>query len=93
VPRGKTTWEERNKLNPLEAEANQRLGTIYQRLGDLDASDLALRRVLSNTKVARPDRAEAFSLIGRNIKDRWRSSWAGLSGQQAATKALESRSS
>jgi tetratricopeptide (TPR) repeat protein len=86
----KTTWEELHKLNPWEAEANQRLGTIYQRLGDLDASDLALQRVLSNTKVARSDRAEALSLIGRNIKDRWRSSWNGLTGEQAAIKALES---
>lgn len=86
----KSTWEELSKLNPLEAEANQRLGTINQRLGDLDASDMALQRVLSNTKVARSDRAEALSLIGRNIKDRWRSSWSGLSGEQAAIKALES---
>lgn len=83
-------WEELCKLNPTEAEANQRLGTIYQRLGDLDASDLALHRVLSNTNVKRPDRAEAMSLIGRNIKDRWRSSWTRLSGQEAAIKALES---
>ena len=71
-------WEELYKLNPMEPEANQRLGTIYQRLGDLDASDQALHRVLSNKKVTRPERAEALSLIARNIKDRWRSSWQGL---------------
>jgi hypothetical protein len=86
----RSTWEELYKLDPAEAEPNQRLGTIYQRLGDLDSSDMALQRVLKNAKVSRGDRAEALSLIGRNIKDRWRSSWAGLSGEQAAIKALES---
>jgi hypothetical protein len=86
----RSTWEELYQLNPAEAEANQRLGTIYQRLGDLDSSDMALQRVLNNAKVSRADRAEALSLIGRNIKDRWRSSWTGLSGEQTAIKALES---
>jgi hypothetical protein len=87
---GKETWEELYKLNPLEPEANQRLGTIYQRLGNLDASDQALQRVLSNKRVAPLERAEALSLIGRNIKDRWRSSWGGLAGDQAASVAFES---
>jgi hypothetical protein len=84
------TWEALHKLNPAEPEANQRLGTIYQRLGDLDASDQALKRVLSDKRVARHQRAEALSLIARNIKDRWRSSWQGLSGDQAAAAALAS---
>jgi hypothetical protein len=86
----KLTWEELHKLNPAEPEANQRLGTIYQRLGDLDASDQALKRVLSDRKVARQQRAEALSLIARNIKDRWRSSWQGLSGEAAGAAALAS---
>ncbi len=60
----KETWEELYKLNPSEPEANQRLGTIYQRLGDLDASDQALQRVLSNKRVTGLERAEALSLIG-----------------------------
>jgi len=86
----KVCWEELYKLNPLEPEANQRLGTIYQRLGDLDASDQALHRVLSNKKVTRPERAEALSLIARNIKERWRSSWQGLPIEQAPAAALKS---
>jgi tetratricopeptide (TPR) repeat protein len=86
----RATWEELYKLNPAEPEANQRLGTIYQRLGDLDASDQALQRVLSNKRVARPERAEALSLIARNIKDRWRTSWSGTTGEQAAAAALDS---
>ncbi len=86
----KVTWEELYKLNPSEPEANQRLGTIYQRLGDLDASDQALQRLLSSDKTSRPERAEAFALIARNVKERWRSSWKGLTGQPAATAALAS---
>lgn len=86
----KETWEELYKLNPSEPEANQRLGTIYQRLGNLDASDQALQRVLSNKRVAPLERAEALSLMGRNIKDRWRSSWYELAGEKAASAAFES---
>jgi tetratricopeptide (TPR) repeat protein len=86
----KAAWEELYKLNPAEPEANQRLGTIYQRLGDLDASDQALQRVLNNKRVTGPERAEALSLIGRNIKDRWRSSWREMTGERAASAALDS---
>jgi tetratricopeptide (TPR) repeat protein len=86
----KASWEALYKLNPLEPEANQRLGTIYQRLGDLDASDQALQRVLSNKKVTRPERAEALSLIARNIKDRWRTSWQGVASELAPAAALKS---
>ena len=86
----KATWEELYRLNPSEPEANQRLGTIYQRLGDLDASDQALQRVLSYKRVERPERAEALSLIARNIKDRWRSSWSGTTGLRVASEALTS---
>jgi hypothetical protein len=86
----RATWEALYKLNPAEPEANQRLGTIYQRLGDLDASDQALQRVLSNKRVTPPERAEALSLIARNIKDRWRSSWSGMTAELAASAALNS---
>lgn len=86
----KVCWDTLNKLNPLEPEANQRLGTIHQRLGDLDASDQALHRVLSNQKVAQPQRAEALALIARNIKDRWRSSWENLSAEALPNVALQS---
>jgi hypothetical protein len=86
----KTTWEQLYKLNPLEPEANQRLGTVYQRLGDLDASDQALQRVVSSKKAVPPERAEALSLIARNVKDRWRSSWKDQPAEKAPTAALES---
>ncbi len=86
----KETWEKLYRLNPQESEANQRLGTIYQRLGDLDSSDQALLRVTNGKTASNVERAEAFSLLGRNIKERWHSSWMTLSGGQAARKALQS---
>jgi tetratricopeptide (TPR) repeat protein len=88
-PQAKVTWEELHKLNPAEPEANLRLGTVYQRLGDLDASDLALEQVLKNKQTESADRAEALSLLARNIKDRWRTIWKDLSGAEAAVKGLE----
>jgi hypothetical protein len=85
----KETWEKLYKLNPNESETNQRLGTIYQRLGDLDSSDQALLRVINSKTASHADRAEAFSLLGRNLKERWRSSWISASTDQAR-KALQS---
>lgn len=86
----KETWDELYRLNPAEVEANQRLGTCYERIGDLDASDQALKRVLANKRAVSADRAEALSLMARNVKDRWRESWRGLEGEAAATKTLQS---
>jgi hypothetical protein len=86
----KDTWEKLYRLNPQDSEANQRLGTIYQRLGDLDSSDQALFRVTNFKGASNAERAEAFSLLGRNIKERWRSSWIQVTGAQAARKALQS---
>lgn len=85
----KETWEKLYKLNPNESEINQRLGTIYQRLGDLDSSDQALLRVINSKTASHGDRAEAFSLLGRNLKERWRSSWISTSTDHAR-KALQS---
>jgi hypothetical protein len=86
----KDTWEKLYRLDPQESEANQRLGTIYQRLGDLDSSDQALFRVTNSKAASNAERAEAFSLLGRNIKERWRSSWIQVASGQAARKALQS---
>ena len=56
----------------------------------MDASNLALSRVLANKRATDPDRAEALALIARNVKDHWRSSWWALSADDAASKALQS---
>jgi tetratricopeptide (TPR) repeat protein len=85
----KEIWEELHRLNPSEPEANQRLGTIYQRLGELDASDQALQRIQSEDDISRADRAEAYALMGRNIKERWRSSWKTSTGDRTAAAAAQ----
>jgi tetratricopeptide (TPR) repeat protein len=85
----KEIWEELHRLNPSEPEANQRLGTIYQRLGELDASDQALQRVLSGNNISRADRAEAYALMGRNIKERWHSSWKASTGDRTVAATIQ----
>ena len=83
-------WNELSQLNASEIEANLRLGTSYQKVGDLDGSDQALNRVLANKRASPADRAEALSLLASNVKTRWRASWSGLTGEAAASKALQS---
>ena len=73
---------------PGDVEANQRLATVYQRLGDLVRSDQAIRRVLEAARPGRRDRAEAFALLGRNAKSRWLARWADKPGAEARTAAL-----
>lgn len=71
-----------------DPEANQRLATIYQRLGDLTKSNQAIQRVIDAQLPSRRERAEVFALRGRNAKMRWRASFAGKSGQEARETAL-----
>jgi hypothetical protein len=56
----------------------------------LEAANQALRRVVNNRAASCPDRAEAMSLLGSNIQDRWVSVWGGLEGLAAAKEALRS---
>jgi hypothetical protein len=73
---------------PGDVEANQRLATIYQRLGDLVRSDQAIRRVLEANRPSRRDRAEAFALLGRNAKSSWLARWTDKGGADARAVAL-----
>ena len=86
----RSTWESLSRLYPADVEANLLLGTIHQRLGDLNAADLALQRVLGNDAATPTMRAEALSLLGRNLKDRWRSAWAAQEHDEAGRRALGS---
>ena len=86
----KTTWERIRDLEPQDLEANLMLGTIYERLGDLDRSTDALTRALNNNKIKQNDRAEAFSLLARNSKTRWRRNWESRAPSERATEALRS---
>lgn len=71
----RATWEAVRNQDPLDVEANTRLGTIYQRLGDLSSSDQALKRVLSRRELEKQARAEVRSLLGRNAKSHWTREW------------------
>jgi hypothetical protein len=85
------TWEALRRIDSLDLEANTLLGTIYQRLGDLTLSDLALQRALDHKKMEPGDRAEIHTLLGRNAKTRWKESWSAEPVLQARReKALRS---
>jgi hypothetical protein len=86
----RATWEAVRKFDPNDRQANTLLGTIYQRLDNLTCSDQALRRVLERKDVARNDRAEVHSLLGRNAKIQWKADWERLPAEQQRQRALRS---
>lgn len=71
----KLTWESLRQLDAFDVEANLMLGTVYQKIGQLELSNQALERVVSNDRATRSDRAEALALLARNTKVRWRNRW------------------
>jgi len=90
------SWEDVRADYPEDKEANTWLGTIYQRLGDLTRSDQMLSRVLTNLETTPYERAEAYTLMGRNAKTRWIADWKGDGENPNPTgvwpeKALRSR--
>jgi len=71
-PGARETFESLRQLAPDDLEANQRLGTIYQKMGDFTRSTQAIQRVIDSSESRPRDRAEAFALQGSNAKTRWR---------------------
>lgn len=86
----RTTWESVLKLDMQDLEANIWLGTIYERLGDLVRSIQALERALQNPAISKNQRAEAYSLLARNCKTRWRTAWESKPSQDRVAAALRS---
>ena len=86
----RTTWEAIRKRRPDDTEANFRLGTVYQRLGELSASSAALERLLRNDLLDAHERGEAQSLVGRNLKTQWLRTWIDLPLERRAAEALRS---
>jgi tetratricopeptide (TPR) repeat protein len=84
------TWEAVRENDPYDKEANIWLGTIYQRLGNPTDSNIALKRVLEDGSTTPRERAEACSLIGRNLKDDWKAAWTGSPAEKRQTDALRS---
>jgi len=86
------TFEALRESDSDDIEANQRLATVYQRLGDLSASNAAIQRVIENKDSVRKDLAEVFALRARNLKTPWRKRFeAVLPNKEEARKiALQS---
>ena len=84
------TWERVRRAHPDDLQANLLLGTIHQRLGDIARSDIAVKRVLDQRGLKADDRAEAFSLLARNAKARWKADWESFPAEQQRTRALRS---
>lgn len=87
APEGaRITWEAVRDLDgDDDLESNTLLATIYQKLGDLVASDLAVERALSVVEAGGRERAELLALGGRNAKVRWQRDWATAGdGRRAA---------
>ena len=84
------TLEDLRAIDAMDAEANLLLGTIYERLGDLPASEAALSRVVDRTDVRGDQTAEAWSLLGRNLKSTWRKDWQAVLPEARQPRALDS---
>ena len=69
------TWEVIRSARPDDVEANLRLGTVYQHLGQYAASSMALGRVLEQQHLSGPARAEALALMGSNARVQWVQEW------------------
>ena len=72
------TWEWVRSEIPDDVKANLRLGTIYQKAGDLVRSDEALQRVVQVKELGPEDEGEARALLGSNLKKRWFEGWEKL---------------
>ena len=87
----RTTWEAVRRYDPDDVEANTRLATSYQKLGDLTRSDEVVRRVIENPEVQGPELAEALALRASNEKTRWMNEWkAKPEGDERRRQALGS---
>ncbi len=84
------TWERIFEVYPDDLETNLRLGTIYQRLGDLARSDGCVQRALAHPRADADERSEALALAGRNEKIRWMEQCRPL--EPAARRAATMRS-
>ncbi|HEX8189876.1 MAG TPA: tetratricopeptide repeat-containing protein, partial [Pyrinomonadaceae bacterium] len=57
---------------------------------DIARSNEALRRALENKAISQNQRAEAYSLMARNLKTQWRNDWAGRPAGERPAAALRS---
>jgi hypothetical protein len=92
-PWARESWERVREILRRDLEADLKLGTVYQRLGDMARSDIAIDRALAHPDLAARETAEARSLKGSNIKQRWLDTWGALATTgERQIKALETSS-
>lgn len=89
-PAALRTLERIRAIDANDLEANLWLATVYQRLGDLTASEQAIARVLRNPAATRAHKSEAWALRGSNEKVLWTKSWAGIDADRRGQAALRS---
>src|SRR5262249_7712076 len=88
-PAARDTWEAIQGRIPDDREANELLGTVYQRLSEkaktnqdrtdyLTRSNQAIRTVLEIKELPMRVRAEQYALLGRNEKSLWLGEWKDL---------------
>ncbi|MFN0300560.1 MAG: tetratricopeptide repeat-containing protein [Burkholderiales bacterium] len=83
-------WEVVRTLNDDDADAAVQLPTIYQRLGDLAKSEIALERGLKYFVDDSSKRAELFALQGSNEKTLWVREWKAVPSDDQRRTALVS---
>lgn len=96
------SWEIIEKRKPNDIEANDRLATIYHRLGESEAkpniaeqlwarSDQAIESLFKQSATLdRNKRAEVFALKARNEKVKWIAQWDDVEPASRGAKALRS---
>ena len=86
----RSTWEAVLEIHRNDVEASLMLGTIHQRLGELEKSNIALQRVIGHPNAKRDQLAEAHALLGRNLKQLWQDDWKDAPPEQRRRLAFES---
>jgi hypothetical protein len=67
----RATWEAILRNDESDLEANLKLSTIYQKLGNFNESNDAVERIRSRTDLPPSLRAEKQALLGSNLKAQW----------------------
>ena len=65
------TWERIRAFDMFDVEANQKLATNYQKLGEYKLSEQAAKRTLESSRLKDWDCAETYSLMASNDKTQW----------------------
>jgi hypothetical protein len=89
-PDARATFEAIRQLRPNDPDANLKLGTVLQRLGDPAESSVAMKRVIDRGDLSPNQRAEAWALHGSNGKTRWTADWRDESPERRPAAALRS---